>query len=72
MSKALASYGISNNMSLEIVKIDYAGDEVQITENGKNPKWYDLYLIYNEGTEEQELGFFYGDMPVLLSEFMRV
>ena len=72
MSDILASYCISNNMSLELRKIDYAGDEVLITENGENPKWYDLYLIYNEDTEEQETGFFYGDMPVLLSEFMRV
>lgn len=72
MPDAIATYVLSNTMSLELRKIDYSGEEVLITENGKNPQWYDLFLIFNENSEEMESGIFYGKMPVMLSEFMRI
>ena len=72
MPEAIATCVLTNTLSLELRKIDYGGDEVLITENGKNPQWYDTYLIYNETSEEKEIGIFYGKLPVPLSEFIRI
>ena len=71
LSAVIGVYPICNIGAVLVHAIDYDGERVLASINGRDAEWCGLTEACAEGMDEMELGFYLGSIFVPLSEVMR-
>ncbi len=71
LSTVIGVYSLCNTGAVLVHAIDYGGEKILASINGKNPEWCSMTEEYMEATEELELGFTLGNLFIPFCEVMR-
>ena len=71
LKTAIGVYSLTNTGAVLVHAIDYDGERVLASINGRDAEWCGLTEACAEGMDEMELGFYLGSIFVPLSEVMR-
>ena len=71
LKTVIGVYSLTNTGAVLVHAIDYDGERVLASINGRDAEWCGLTEACAEGMEDMELGFRLGSIFVPLSEVMR-
>ena len=71
LKTVIGVYSLTNTGAVLVHAIDYDGERVLASINGRDAEWCGLTEACAEGMDDMELGFFLGSIFVPLSEVMR-
>lgn len=71
LKMVIGVYSLTNTGAVLVHAIDYDGERVLASINGRDAEWCGLTEACAEGMDEMELGFYLGSIFVPLSEVMR-